>query len=332
MTEKSESGKVNLYDIYAKVCNRKNRGSIAPGVRLAAHEAAEIAKTLIGNPSIANLYAFRSAEKKWSKAIGGDRISLADEFSRVILSGNYYVKRRGVSSAWNQEYRPCDGFIYGATSADRLGWIKLGATTVSPIERLEQIKKRHNLREMSLMYFAEVTDPMRVEDEIRKCLRIYNKRKSQRDSREWFDISPERAFDTAADAIIRSGVNVIRPITKTKAMLALVTIKPHPVEWISYGSRLSNPRADSAPDKKSARHDGPFRAAPEPPDLVSRVASSRYSFPVGAHVFHRRFAAKFGQGVVTSLNSEVVCVYFDRANRTFDFPTNLAEKYLTVQH
>jgi len=321
---KSQSGAVNLYDIYTKVCNRNNRGSTEPGVRRAADEAAKVASQLIDSQSIENIQAFKAAEKKWAKAIGGVRISLAKEFSRAIFSGNYYVKRRGVNSAWNKKYQPLEGFIYGATSTDRIGWIKLGATTVSPLERIEQIKKHYHLQEMSLMFFAEVSDPMRVEDEVRKCLKIYNKRKSQSDSREWFDISPDRAFETAADAIIRLRVKVTRPITATIAMRSFTQMKPHSIDWISHGGRLairSGVGEIAVNNAQVVRHS-------IIPDLISKVASRNSPFAVGVRVTHKKNAAKFGTGEVTSMNAEILRAHFSLLNREIEFPTKSAVDFL----
>ena len=58
---------INLYVIYEKVCNRKNRGSIAPGARRAAHVAAEAASIFISDPTQANLKNFELAERKWAE-------------------------------------------------------------------------------------------------------------------------------------------------------------------------------------------------------------------------------------------------------------------------
>lgn len=229
---------INIYEIYSRVCNRKNKGSIAPGARLAADQAAETAALLLRCPNATTLAGFREAEKHWARLAGGDNKSYADEFESALRSGNYVVKRQGVNSAWSKNYDPEQGFIYGAASLDRPSWIKLGSTTAPVLQRLEGFARKYQLRDIRLIFHARVYQPNRVEREVHQRLRTYREQMSGKDSREWFNVSARHAMQTAEDAIESLGVRRIGPMVPSSYMKTVVTVDICPTGWIEYGARL----------------------------------------------------------------------------------------------
>lgn len=309
------SDAVNLYDIYAKFLNRKNRGSAEPGVRAAADRAAEVAKQLLDAPTHENVRAIKEAEAKWMRLAKGSSISYAKEFALAIGSGNFYVKRRGVSSAWG-DYQPEEGYIYGASSIDRPGWLKLGATAESPLDRIEQFRKRHGLREVTLLYYAKVSKPFSVEDEIRKCLKIYNHRESQADSREWFAIDPEHAIQVAIDAIVRLQVTVFIPLQTTKAMASHKYESSAGVDWIRHGGRLA--QRDNI-DSELAAAERPLVQT-----IEAKVAQNHTAFAIGDKVRHQQF----GLGIVQGVTLEETTVLFPSVAHTSVFQTEKAVSFL----
>lgn len=309
---------INLYDIYSKVCNRKNSGSIAPGARLAAAVAAEKASELIAKVSPITLAAFRDAERKWAAATGSNKKSYADEFESAIRSGNYLVRRKGVNNAWNEDYQPLEGFIYGAISSDRPGWMKLGATTEGPLDRLDAFAKHYGLKDICLMYHAHVAKPMSVENAIRISLREYSVRMSAKDSREWFAVSPDHAMQTAEDAIVRLGVKVFVPVVASRQMKALLEMKVRPVDYISYGGRLATGGQRTVGDVSE----------PELRNGTSQNSALLSGFSVGSRVFHKAKGQQYGRGVVVGLSQEYVTVSFATGER--QFLTRTAATYLNV--
>lgn len=285
---------INLDEIYSLVCNRKNKGSTAPGARAAAHKAAEKAKLFIDTPNFTALAVFREAEEQWAIAAGGKHKSYGDDFERALRSGNYYVHRRRVNSASNRNNEPIEGYIYGALSLGPPGWMKLGSTTESPLDRIAAFARHYGLQDVVLMYHARVAWPRSVEDEIGKCLRTYRRQRTAKDSREWFDIEPQRAMQAAQDAITRLGVKVFTPVVESPQMKKLMASKVKPTVWIRHGGRL----AQHAPEG------GKWGAAPTPsPDLIAKVAARTSSFHVGEKVVHRKLH-QYGVGIVFDLNQE----------------------------
>lgn len=232
---------INLYEIYSRVCNRKNKGSTAPGARLAAHEAAEKARLLQQCPNSKTLAAFREAEQQWARLAGGDSKSYADEFECALRSGSYVVQPRGVNSPWSQDWNPEQGFIYGAMSLDRPGWIKLGATTMPVLDRLAAFARKYQLREIRLMFHARVYQPARIEREIQQRLRTYRVQMSSKDSREWFNVNAQHAMRTAEDAIQSLGVRRIGAMIPSSHMKTTTPIDIWPNGCIEYGAKLVVP-------------------------------------------------------------------------------------------
>jgi hypothetical protein len=315
------SDAVNLYDIYAKFLSRKGSGSIELGVRAAAHRAAEIAKQVLDAPTPENVRAIKAAEAAWMRLARGSRVSYAKEFAAAIGSGNFYVKRRGVNSAWGT-YQPEEGYIYGASSRDRPGWMKLGATTESPLVRIEQFRKRHGLKEVTLMYFAKVAKPFSIENEIRKCLKIYNRHESLADSREWFAVTPQHAMQTAIDAIARLDVKVFIPVKASKQMELRNAPRAKVPEWINHGGRLATT------DRLIA---DPMQNIAGDQTIETKVAQSRSGFAIGNTVHHNNQQGKFGLGVITSVNLEEVVVYFQRVDRAIPIPLCRAGEFIRLQ-
>ncbi|MDO9278302.1 MAG: GIY-YIG nuclease family protein [Polaromonas sp.] len=308
---------VNLYVTYSLICNRKNKGSTAPGARKAAHDAADKAKLFITNPCSATLADFRHAEEKWSKAASGKNKSYADDFERALQAGNYHVKKIGVNTAWNSNHQPPEGFIYGAIAIGQPGWMKLGATTDSPLDRIAAFARRYKLSDMRLMYYAHVEKPMSVEDEIRKCLRTYRRQRSAKDSREWFDVDPIHAMQTAQNAIARLGVKVFVPVVPSKQLLVMMDAQEPPTVWLRHGGRL----AERAAEKADIAH--------APADLVSRVAAHTSPFHVGATVIHKK-RGQDGHGIVVTLNRECLTVKFPMADKLITLETKSACDFLAL--
>jgi len=306
---------INLYDIYRKVCNRKNDGSMAPGARLASKVAADKARELIEKVSPTALAAFREAERKWASLTGSNKKSYADEFEAAIQSGSYLVQGSGVNNAWNKEYQPLEGFIYGAMSSERPGWMKLGATTEGPLDRLEAFRKHYRLKDIHLMYHALVEKPMSVENAIRKSLRTYNVRMSKNDSREWFNVLPDHAMQTAEDAIARLGVKVFRPVVASPKMKAMMEDRVRPVDYIYYGGRLVRGGQPTVSDASQ----------PQLGNTTFPKSVSSSEFFVGLMVFHK---TKYGRGKIIGLSQEIVTVSF--GTNEVEFLTSGATKYLNV--
>ena len=306
---------INLYDIYRKVCNRKNSGSIEPGARLAAKIAADKAFELIEKVSPSTLTSFREAERKWASAAGTSKKSYADEFEAAIRSGNYIVRRTGVNNAWNESYQPPEGYIYGAESSERPGWIKLGATTEGPLDRIEAFRKRYGLKDIFLMYHAWVEKPMSVENAIRISLRDYGVRNSKNDSREWFNVTADHAMQTAKDAIVRLGVKVFTPVNASSRMKKFLEMKLRPVDYIPYGGRRVTGAQPIVSDVFS-----PKLGNSTFPKSVSSLMLS-----VNSKVFHK---SRFGNGIVTDINQEFVTITFGTEKK--QFPTQEVANYLKI--
>jgi hypothetical protein len=93
------------------------------------------------------------------------------------------------------------GFLYCAASIDRPHWLKIGATSRHPMERLEEFKKHYSLREVTPVFFFELSMPVTAEFELHKRLRSYNVRIDRHDSCEWFDVPPAKALKDAMQVI-----------------------------------------------------------------------------------------------------------------------------------
>ena len=112
-------------------------------------------------------------------------------------------KPYGVNNSHNPKFQASVGvgFLYCAASIDRPYWLKIGSTGKHPMDRLEQFKKHYALREVTPVFFFELSMPVTAELELHKRLRTYNDRIDIHDSCEWFDIPPAKALDDAIKVI-----------------------------------------------------------------------------------------------------------------------------------
>lgn len=112
-------------------------------------------------------------------------------------------RTRGVNNPHNRSFREAmgTGYLYCAASLDRPYWLKLGATSRHPLERLAQFKEQYNLADIQPVFFFELAQPVSAEYELSKRLRSYNCRQNNTDSREWYDIPPARALEEAERVI-----------------------------------------------------------------------------------------------------------------------------------
>lgn len=190
MSDSGDRKPIDLQSIYERILNRTYRRTAIPGLIAAAKAAAAAAKNFLVRPNEQTLKDFSTQEKEWRAISGRTHISYAEEFKEALISGNYVCPRVVVNNPKNREWRIENGFVYGAISFDHPFLVKLGATRQHPLDRLENFRRRYALRDITPVFFFEISSPKEVELEIQSRLVGRRVTLSNHESREWFDIEP----------------------------------------------------------------------------------------------------------------------------------------------
>lgn len=196
----------DLGAILRKVQNRTRKRPDAAGHRTAAIEAAEAAAAFVRAPSWKLLDAFAEKERQWLALCQRPCMAYAPEFRRALKSGNYVRGQQGIKSAGSSRINIAIGYVYGAVTTDRPGWVKLGATSRHPTDRLAEFQRKYALRDITPIFFFEISDAHLAEAELHR--RLYSRRVSRgpTDSREWFDMDPHAALSEVQTVILALGL------------------------------------------------------------------------------------------------------------------------------
>jgi hypothetical protein len=182
-----------LKSVHRAILNRKARPARINGQLNAAIKMAESINLCIQNPTNKNLTNFIECEKIWLEIVGGQNKSYAKELRDIFKNlPTEPINVRTINSAYNSNYDPPYGYVYGMTSVQYPGLIKLGATSRNrhPQDRQIELQKKYQINELKIIFFCEVEFPARVEKEWTKRFFTRRAQLTNKESREWFEFDP----------------------------------------------------------------------------------------------------------------------------------------------
>ena len=178
--------------IYASIKSRAYGRALIAGRKGAGLRMLEAAKRFYERPSEAALKEFANAEIAWSKLSDQYVKCYADEL-HIALKERAHFSVPEPNGHWKEG--PNFGFIYGLWSKQRPGWVKIGVTSRHPTDRQEELKKRHALEHLEILFFYEVAKPQMVEHEFHIRFGTRISQAGKRDSREWFEFAAAKAHE-----------------------------------------------------------------------------------------------------------------------------------------
>lgn len=188
----SEASTRSPASIYASIKSRAHARAGIDGIRGAAVRMLEAAQRFYSRPSEALLKEFEDAEIAWSKFTDRPKEAYAPKLRFLLRERASFVLPE-FNGNWQEG--PNFGYIYALWSMQRPGWIKLGATGRHPTERQVELKKRHGLQHLEILFFYEIATPHKVEHEFHKRFGSRLRHLGKHDSREWFEFSPASAHN-----------------------------------------------------------------------------------------------------------------------------------------
>lgn len=190
-----------IKSIHTRVQARLHARAHTNGMRNAAAEAFEALEVFLRNPTRDGLATFAAKERAWAQFALGRTKCYAEELKQPLRQGEVHWKPTAINSNYNKQFNPYSGFIYGLWSIKKPYRIKLGMTTRHPTDRVNELKERHSLDHLEILFFYEVGRPRDIEHELHKRIGTYLKVDHENDSREWFEMEPPHALQTVLDVV-----------------------------------------------------------------------------------------------------------------------------------
>jgi hypothetical protein len=185
---------VDLWALYKTVYARTRRPKSALTNEL-AFRAAEAAKAIVESENISSVEDLKTWESLWLRQPDVQATKFcAEVFEYALLTGDYVINRPHQNIGALGGYDPSIGSVYIATSVDRPGNIKVGATSIAPGKRVNQLRIRHGI-DFALSDAIYTAYPGRVETLFQKaCQKHRTNTNIYAESNEWYEMEPMSAF------------------------------------------------------------------------------------------------------------------------------------------